>query len=94
MKNEIKMLINKKENKNMNTDMNNVTNTETNQTVTPVKRGRKAYVLPEGVVVDWTQTDKQIAVQLGKSSLTIFKLRHRSGVLANKRGRRTGVKVV
>lgn len=66
-------------------------NETTNEVLTkvPQKRGRKPFVAPVGVVIDWTMTDKQIAPTLGVSPLTVFKLRHRSGAPVNKKGRRS-----
>jgi len=70
---------------------------------TNTKRGRKAFVVPEGVVVDWTQSNKAIATSItekrilvnGKelkvSPLTILHLRKRLGVPPNRLGRRSVV---
>lgn len=65
------------------------TNTNTNQK----KRGRKPFAVPEGVTVDWTQTNKQLSAVLGVSALTVFKLRQRVGAPSNNRGPKKAVVV-
>lgn len=66
--------------------------TNTTETVVTVgKRGKKLFVVPEGITVDWTQTNKVVATQLGISPMTAFNLRKRLGVTSNKRGRRKTV---
>lgn len=57
------------------------------------KRGAPAFSIPEGVVVDWTKTDKELGLIFNKSALTIMNLRKRIGAPKNKRGRRLGVKL-
>lgn len=56
-------------------------------------RGRKPFVLKEGVTVDWTKSNKEVGVALGVSALTALKLRKRLGVASNRRGRRNSVVV-
>lgn len=51
------------------------------------KRGKRPFVIPEGVTVDWTKTNKQVALQLGVSMMTAMNLRKRLGVKPNERGR-------
>lgn len=66
---------------------------ETNTNTSQKKRGRKPFVVPEGVTVDWTQTNKRLSEVLGISALTVFKLRQRVGAPSNHRGPKKAVVV-
>lgn len=50
-------------------------------------QGRPQFEIPTGVKVDWTDTNGEIAKQLGCSPLTVMRLRVRLGKKPLKQGR-------
>lgn len=51
------------------------------------KRGRKPFIIPKGVLVDWNQTNREIATQFNTTPMTILLLRKRLGIDALPKGR-------
>jgi len=51
-------------------------------------RGRKKFVIPNSVIVDWSKPNGEIAKQLGVSHVTAIKLRKNAGQTPLSRGRR------
>lgn len=58
---------------------------ETPETTTV--KTRKRFVIPEGVVVDWTKSNKALSVEFGVHSLTVYNYRKRNNIPSNRRGR-------
>lgn len=42
-------------------------------------RGRKPYQVPKGTLINWNQKNRIIGAQLGKSVMTIIKLKKQLG---------------
>lgn len=52
-----------------------------------VRKPRKSFAVPEGTVVDWTKTNKELAAQFDVCILTILHYRKKHGIPSNRRGR-------
>lgn len=57
--------------------------------LTTLPKTRKKLTIPEGTVVDWTQSNKTIGLQLGVALLTVLNYRKRNNIPSNRRGRPT-----
>ncbi len=51
------------------------------------RKPRKSFAVPEGVVVDWAKSNKELAAQFDVCILTILNYRKRHGIPSNRRGR-------
>lgn len=51
------------------------------------RKPHKSFTIPEGTVVDWTKSNKQLAAEFGVCILTVFNYRKRNNIASNRRGR-------